>query len=255
MCDLIETGRFAELLELYKQLIRRRLEIQMGMQILQKEKDILQEKVAQIDTGNVQEKFKSSATWEKGEWLGEKEFFLNTSRRKRRAIALGDCSIAVLYKRSFDRAVEQIQRQKQERIGLFLKSIPYFKSLTMASVDKIASSMETIEMQKDQLASSEYFDDDRAEDKEDYVYFVKSGEFVAVMQMVVHDNGQDPLIQKSKQYKNYIHTQYRQQATEASIHTGTVEILPDKRQDGSGSRLMLCADKLNEYTTKTVILG
>ena len=178
----------------------------MGMQILQKYKDIIQEKIAQIDIGNVQEKFKSSSIWERGDWLGEKEFFLNTSRRKRRAIALVDCSIAVLYKRSFDRAVDQIQRQKQERISLFLKSIPYFKSLTMASIDKIASSMETIEMQKDQLASSEYFEEDRAEDKEDYVYFVRSGEFVAVMQMVVHDNAQDPLIQKSRQYKNYIHT-------------------------------------------------
>ena len=248
-----------EIAELFSQIRRKVLEINMGLGMLQKRVKDVDKLRSDINLGTHDRLFKTVANLAAGDHFGELALINKKGTRMARIAADRKTVLGVLNRDIFNRVLIKIEKQRKDSLCEFVKEMPFFKSLTKAASIKIVNSLNYQKVYRGHVAAREYFEDeDKGKaDYDDAIYFVLSGEFVAILTIKVQNKAQDLVTHHNEQFKSFINLHYESLGKREQIKKTKDDNIQSANNEngGRGYRYILCSDKLNEVTRKPTLLG
>jgi len=122
--------------------------------------------------------FKKVGLLTHGQSFGELALINRDGKRAARITCEAETYLGVICKSDYDSCLEKIEIQHQSKLIEFIKSIPYFSTMSKGGILKIVKSLSNIKCTKGQNITKENFKKIN-NSSNDYVYFVLRGEFAA----------------------------------------------------------------------------
>lgn len=122
--------------------------------------------------------YKTVGTRSQGQSFGELALINRDGKRNARITCEAETYLGVLCKADYDGCLEKIEIEHQSNLIEFIKSMPYFSTMSKGGILKIVKSLDNIKCCKGQNITKENFKK-ISNGSNDYVYFVQKGEFAA----------------------------------------------------------------------------